>query len=401
MAKKQSMPGLSTLKRLSLAFGLCFFLLDQSAHALQPGWYLGGGYGLSHLDPEIPFDILEASETSSELARLFAGYDFSQTTSLELVLSDLGKAELSNQDQVEYAAADIVGLYRFYDYLSWHPGNRFPDLRLFGKLGLGYLHVDSDTALESESRVHMTLGVGAELEIFGGLAVRTDLEFIDSDAQAVSVSLLKRFGGKKKSPPGRDTQIPPGGISSVGDENDKVQALETPSSETGKAQTAATNSDGLFESQPLPAPMSIPKPTAMTGDVDGDEVLDSEDQCLNSRPGYPVRENGCALLEGILANMPFDRYSSVLNQQIKNTLNGLVNILKKYPQTRIQLSSHTAAERSEQQQIELTRIRLRNIALYLRDNGIGADRVKFLAYGARAAVPVGKSADRIEIKELP
>ena len=381
------MPGPTRSVFLYLLTAFCLLLPSRGGFAFEEGWYLGAGYGASHLDPEIPFDIFEASENESELARVFAGYDFSRVGGVELVVSDLGQAELNNGDVVEYASADVVGLYRLYDHQERHHGRSIWDFNLFGKIGLGYLDLQSDTALESGSRIHMLVGVGGELNLFWGFALRTELEFIDSDALAAHVSLLKRFAFDKPSRP-----LSPSAATSL------PRASETGVPPATPPAASVPAPDSTLE--PVRPPLT-PAPEPQISDEDKDGVEDARDQCRGSRPGYPVRDNGCGLLNGILANIRFEQYSADLSEQTRRNLLGLANLLKKYPAARVQLIAHTAAERTEQEQITLTWERLRAIALYLRDQGVSGQQVKYLAYGARAAVPKGMPADRIEIKELP
>lgn len=366
-------------------FGLAIFLggISQSSFAIQEGWYLGGGYGVSHLDPKVPFDIFQVSENQSNLSRVIAGYDLDQLGSLELTVTDLGEATLSNDDTVAYASANIAGIYRLYDTQNSLNSNQNWGVNLFAKLGLGYLHLDSDTALESEPRVNMLVGAGAEFSMIGGLSVRTELEFIDTDVLAASISLLKRFRFTQKQPERR---------------------LNTASSEHGTGQQVAHE---------LPTKPIVPIPTAegptvvnvppkvesLKLDADADGVADIDDKCRNSKAGYPVRTDGCGMLNGVLSNLKFTKYSSELTERTKGALRGLAKLLNQYPQAAVRLGAHTADDGSVASQIALTRDRIRAIGIYLTRLGVSSTRIKYMAYGAKVTLN-GRAVDRIDIKEL-
>ncbi len=386
----------------TLLAGLLLLLCGRFVFAVEEGWYLGVGYGYSYLDPEVPFDIFESDDKESRVARVVGGYDFSPAASLELVLSHLGEAEMDNQSLVEYSSADVVGLYRFYDRSDLHPGRNVWSPNLFVKLGLGYLNLETDIALENESRIHMLAGLGAEFPIFGGLSLRAAVEFIDSDALAGHLSLIKRFSFDRRSPPARNSVFSSPSETLPDQQASAVAEDEQPPRPDPEVKVPQRHREETETPPPIPDSDSQ-APTdpdvKKTGDFDADGVPDSRDACLNSADGYPVRADGCPLLNGILSNIRFEQYSSVLNERAKANLRGLAKILNQYPKARIQLSSHTAALRSEREQVDLTRDRLREIARYLQQLNVKLQQVQFIAYGARAPVSAGKPAERIEIKE--
>ncbi len=381
---------MNLVKKASKSIGLGFLLaiVSQATLAIQEGWYLGGGYGATHLDPKVPFDIFTVSENQSELTRVIAGYDVDQLGSIEFSVTDLGEATLTNSDTVSYTAANVAGLYRLYDSQSSPYSNQTWGVNLFGKLGLGYLKLDSETALESESHINMLVGAGAEFSMFGGLSLRTELEFVDTDAHATSISLLKRFRFDKKQP------------ERIFDSNESL----SPDEELAVSRNSSLAS---IEQATLPLPLPVvpkpvvvvPAPVEINTDVDNDGVTDSVDKCLDSKPGYPVRTNGCGMLNGVLSNLKFAKFSSELTDQTSRSLRGLANLLNKYPTAVVRMGSHTANEGSEASQRALTRDRILSIGQYLRQLGVSPRRVKYMAFGAKVPFK-GRATDRIDIKEL-
>lgn len=363
---------LTALQRCFLAvFILVFALTPSSLLAMTPGWYLGAGYGQSSLDPTVPFDIFETSETEGEQIRGFIGFDFDEATSMELAITELGEAVLSNEDTVLYRAADIVGLYRFYDYQRAH-GGRGIDLNVFARLGLGYLDLQSDTAIEPASRIHMLAGAGVELRLLGPLGLRADLEFYDADALAASVSMFMRFSRQGTAPLASAANLP-----------------------------RATQTAPRPAAPPAPRPLATVSPPATeVRDADADGVKDGDDRCADSRIGYPVREDGCALLNGTLSGLRYSATRTGLTPEEQAVLRGLANLLKKHPAATVQLVAHSSATASDSVNLAVTRERLKKIGRFLLKAGVPATQTKYVAYGSRANQNA-RNPERIEIREFP
>ena len=366
---------LTALQRCFMAvFILAFALTPSSLLAMTPGWYLGAGYGQSSLDPTVPFDIFETSETEGEQIRGYIGYDFDEAASMELAVTELGEAVLSNEDTVLYRAADIAGLYRFYDYRRAH-GGRGVDLNVFARLGLGYLDLQSDTAIEPASRIHMLAGAGIELRLLGPLGLRADLEFYDADALAASVSMFMRFSRQRTVAPAPAANLP-----------------------------RATQTAPRPASPPAPRPLApvtpVAPPAAVVRDSDGDGIKDSDDRCADSRIGYPVREDGCALLNGTLSGLRYSATRTGLTPEEQAVLRGLANLLKKHPAATVQLVAHSSATTSDSVNLAVTRERLKKIGRFLLKAGVPATQTKYLAYGSRANQNA-RNPERIEIREFP
>ncbi len=360
--------------------------LSTPVHALEKSWFLGIGTGLTRLKPDTLSENYIVEEDGSESIHIVLGYDASQTSSFELVLSDLGAAELSGGTDVKYSSAVFTGLYRFYD---WRESNRnaMLDINFFGKLGLGYLNLDTDAPIEINSRVHMLAAIGAELDVFNGVSLRGEIGYIDVDAQIVSLSLIKRFRFLSRNP--------------VRSHVEASMAPRTPKDNLDSGMST------IQTEPPMPNHIveylspGITEPVNELLDGDSDGISDDKDECVNSNQNYPVRNNGCSLLSGVIRNIEFASYSAELTEKTKAVLTGLAKLFKRFPQARVQVSSHTITVGNESKENELTRRRLRNIALYMRSVGVVSSQVKYMAFGARVADAKGEYSDRIEIKEIP
>lgn len=116
-------------------------------------------------------------------------------------------------------------------------------------------------------------------------------------------------------------------------------------------------------------------------DNDGDGVSNSTDDCPSSPAGFPTLENGCALLDGVLTGVTFQRSTADLKPGATEQLDFLANVLKEFPEARIELHAHSDNLDTIREQSILTRARLRTIGLYLVDKGIRANRLVLRSFG--------------------
>ena len=93
----------------------------------------------------------------------------------------------------------VSGLYHAFQSEGYEDGYR-EGYSVFGTLGVGGMSNESDAVpYEREHDAHLHYGVGAELGLSDGLAVRGEVDLYDKDAKMASVSLLKRFGGQSRA----------------------------------------------------------------------------------------------------------------------------------------------------------------------------------------------------------
>ncbi|ANI90354.1 hypothetical protein A9P82_14285 [Arachidicoccus ginsenosidimutans] len=75
----------------------------------------------------------------------------------------------------------------------------------------------------------------------------------------------------------------------------------------------------------------------------------------------------------------FDSYS--LTDASKNTLNDLITVLNKYPQTNLEVQGHTDSTGTEAYNMDLSVKRATSVANYLKQSGIDASRLTVKGYG--------------------
>lgn len=403
--------------------------LSNSAWALGDQWYIGLGGGASILDPTPADATLEIEENTGTGGSLFLGTDVDETSSVQLQLHSLGKAELSGGEQSSYYAGDASVLYRFADSRDFAPRGTVFGASFYGRFGLGFIERDSTVNLDQGTPIFLGAGAGVEVYLTRNLALRAEGLYLDSDASTFGVSLVGRFGGRRlqiarpSPPPSRSfpapvepeqattttpTPIPaplipipaplipiPAPLSPGLPESAALPETYTPPA--GGAETSAADAapdtipalvaptpptPGLLppdpESQSLPADtpaqstpvdedlQSLAKPDLdSNNDRDNDDVPNEFDECPNSENGFPVLANGCPLLDGVLSGIQFADNTAELLPGSTDQLDFLAKVLAENPDARVELKAFADNSRDEREQSILTRARLKTIGTYL------------------------------------
>jgi OmpA-OmpF porin, OOP family len=123
---------------------------------------------------------------------------------------------------------------------------------------------------------------------------------------------------------------------------------------------------------PLP-PATIPCEQL---DDDNDGVNNCIDRCPNSQPGQAVGPDGCPVPLTIdLRGVNFDFDKSTLRPDAVEILREAVDILRRYPELRVEVAGHTDAIGTDAYNQRLSERRARAVYDFLTSNGIGANRL--------------------------
>ena len=222
-----------------------------------------------------------------------------------------------------------------------------------------------------------------------------------SDASSAPLSAPAGAGSSTREAPIDLPTLPPGS---------GVPTPDAPSFEgtvpdaSGGVPVEAAPSGSPIAPPPASTPTSPPASGA-PGDADGDGVADDADTCSNSSRGYPVRDNGCALLDGVLSGLTFVDGTAELAPGAELQLDYLANLLQEFPAARVELLAHTDDAGTVREQSILTRARLRTIGTYLVGRGIRSNRLVLRSFGGTRPLYDNRSAEgragnnRIEIIE--
>jgi len=380
-------------------------LVSSAAQAQDSQWYVGVGVGNAFLDPE-PIDITIETTSDGDSAvggSFLVGRDFSNLASVQLQAYAVGEAELSNGVTVDYTALEASVLYRFFDTRDRQLIPGAFALAFYGRVGLGLIDRDlgAELPLEVDSDFYFGGGAGAELYL-GPVSLRAEVAILDRDVQLANLALLFRFGGQGNQSR-QSLIVGPGSNSTASDFPDTSTGVDSSTDFDTDAETTIDTPPAVVTPAP---PVAVPRqPQVLDGDSDADGVDDASDQCLDSKPGLPVRSDGCGLLNGVLTGLQFVGNSAVLSQSSFRQLDFLADVLVKNPNARIQLLAHTDNSGTQVEQATRTRSRIRTIATYLVSKGVSARRLTLRSLGGENprynnGTAEGRAANnRIEILE--
>ena len=382
-----------------------------AAQQLGGQWYAGLGGGAAKLEPNSDVG-LDVDENAGTAATVFLGRDLDARSSVQLQLYGLGEAEFDGGETVDYLAGDAAVLYRFFDTRDRAIGPRALNLAVYGRFGLGFMERDTDASLEDDSPVWFGAGAGVELGLGRRAALRLEGLYHDTDAGSALLSVLVRFGGRGAVPspapssPGAPLDAPPGPLG-----DSPTTAADTAGTAAPPTGVADDGPTGL----PADAPADLPAGTGGTDapaarapvadDADGDGVTDADDVCPGSTPGFPVRDNGCALLDGVLSGVRFVDGEAELVPGATDQLDYLAGVLSEFPAARVELHAHTDDFETPREQAILTRARLRTVGTYLVGRGVSANRLVLRSFGGARPIADNATAEgraennRIEVLE--
>ncbi len=158
--------------------------------------YIGGGIGVSRLEPDSGASGFTQTDDSDTGFHLFLGKNFSSRIGGEIGFSNLGAAEFSPDGDIDYNVFAVSGLY--YAWSGSSDADRH-GLSVYGRAGLGRLDNDSDLPFRRVNDLHLLLGAGIEYNLRSGFGGRVEIVSFDEDAQYASISLLYRFGRQRQA----------------------------------------------------------------------------------------------------------------------------------------------------------------------------------------------------------
>ena len=132
-------------------------------------------------------------------------------------------------------------------------------------------------------------------------------------------------------------------------------------------------------------------------DTDGDGVLDKDDLCPNE-PG-PASNNGCPepndddqkRLNQYAKTILFDTGKASIKFESAEILNQIINVLKKFPNSRFRIEGHTDSTGNKQKNIDLSQNRADAVKIYLIQGGIASDRLESKGYGPEKPIASNKN----------
>ena len=132
-------------------------------------------------------------------------------------------------------------------------------------------------------------------------------------------------------------------------------------------------------------------------DTDGDGVLDKDDLCPNeagpeSNKGCPEpNEDDRNRLNQYAKTILFDTGKASIKFESAEVLNQIINVLKKFPNSRFRIEGHTDSVGKKQKNIELSQNRADAVKIYLIQGGIDQSRLESIGYGPDKPIASNKN----------
>ena len=123
----------------------------------------------------------------------------------------------------------------------------------------------------------------------------------------------------------------------------------------------------------VPAPVA---PNCADMDDDGDGVNNCDDKCPGSQAGQTIGPDGCPVPVSIdLKGVNFDFDKSTLRPDAVAILNEAIEILKRYPELKVEVAGHTDSKGTDAYNQALSERRARAVYDYVTSNGVDAARL--------------------------
>ncbi|MET0813599.1 MAG: OmpA family protein, partial [Pseudoxanthomonas sp.] len=130
--------------------------------------------------------------------------------------------------------------------------------------------------------------------------------------------------------------------------------------------------------EPMPPAPPAPAPSTSCADLDddGDGVNNCNDKCPGSQAGQTIGPDGCPVAVAIdLKGVNFDFDKSTLRPDAVAILSEATEILKRYPDLRVEVAGHTDQCGKDAYNQSLSERRAKAVYEYLTTNGVDAGRL--------------------------
>ncbi len=183
------------LRRRRLIAAATLLGLGTAAQAEQGQFYIGGGFGMSTLEPKIVNLPLKVDENNDKVFKFVLGYDLLDWLSVEGFGARMGSASISNGRDIDYNSYGIGVVANLPNNVS--------GVSLLGRLGYGQIDNSGNIAFREVEDHEIYAGIGIEYQFDNDFSLRGEYDYIDKDATMITVNLVKRFGGNddESTPP--------------------------------------------------------------------------------------------------------------------------------------------------------------------------------------------------------
>lgn len=326
-----------------------------SAQAFDDRWYLTGSTGFNFQDNDRTTD-------DAPFVSIGLGKFLSPNWSLDLDLNYQNPSFDANKDLnwSQYGASLDLRQHFIKEGRGWNP---------YMLIGLGYQKTEEEYVINSpnspakrkDGNLGAKVGVGLQTTFDKAVAVRAEIAYRgDFDDQSFASPGNDAFG---------DVLASVGVVIPLGP---KAVAAPAPA--------------------PAPAPVA---PSCADLDDDGDGVNNCNDKCPNSQPGQAIGPDGCPVPISIdLKGVNFDFDKATLRPDAVAILSEAAEILKRYPDLRVEVAGHTDSKGTDAYNQKLSERRAKAVYDYLVGQGVAASRLTGpIGYGESRPIAPNTNAD--------
>ena len=309
------------------------FAQAASAQEFDDRWYLTGSAGFNFQDSD-------RLTNDAPFVTLGLGKFISPNWSLDGELNYQNPKFEDNQDLLwsQYGISLDLRRHFIQEGRGWNP---------YIVAGLGMQRSEEEYVINSvdspaqrrDNNLAAKLGVGLQTTLDNRVGVRAEVAYrADFDDQSVAAPQEDWFG---------DVLASVGVVIPLGP----------------KAEAAAP-----------PAPPAAPSCADL--DDDGDGVNNCDDKCPGSQAGQTIGPDGCPVQVSIdLKGVNFDFDKSTLRPDAIAILSEAAEILKRYPDLRVEVAGHTDLCGADAYNQSLSQRRAQAVYVYLTSNGVDASRL--------------------------
>ena len=169
-----------------MVMGSSHISLANTFENLESSWYVGGGLGMSRLQPD-GHDNWGVSDENDTSKKVYAGVNIARDFGLEAFWNDFGEATVASKTSTAEAKVKYSG---YGANVVYHVPSYVGGLHPIAKIGIAKLDTEGEgVTVNQKNSVSVMAGVGAEYELEQGFRIRAEYEYFDKDIDQISIGL--------------------------------------------------------------------------------------------------------------------------------------------------------------------------------------------------------------------
>ncbi|MEA3552897.1 MAG: OmpA family protein [Campylobacterota bacterium] len=251
--------------------------------------------------------------------------------------------------------------------------------KLYALAGLGYEHINTNLN-HNDSDPFFNYGIGAKYKVYNDVALKFDVRH------------LLKFDGDKNVMYTLGVAIP------FGEKANKVIDLDS-------------DNDGVLDSNDNCPNTKAGVEVGSTGceiivkidkDLDNDGVMDSVDSCLNTAQGVKVDASGCEIVEKIIVKpaslgVLFDTNSAKLRSYDIAKFDKYIKYVSTVAGSKIVVEGHTDSVGSSKYNLALSQKRAQSVKVQFIKMGVDANKIETIGYGESKPAVDNKTKENRQI----